>query len=327
MKPPQDAPRSAKFHRQYDRTRGLFEAFEPAEAKSILNTLFSVYPIAFERAENQARIRDAYRDLATPLSLFDLNLMRLFRRSSATKAAICCMPKSGSTFLLNALGKLGAPKLETAYLHTPYANADFVDALSREHEIDELALLILEIRRINWVAHMHTKWTPYTEKVFRSYGVRPIVTYRNIFDCIVSMDDMLMKKQVNGFSMIRLPKGYFAMVEADRLSFLTLYVGPWYIDYIVSWSRCAMPVLHLNYDRDILGFGEETALALRDHLGLKTDLATFLEAFEMDEESREKARFNKGVSGRGDAIPATARQALSKLADVYRDETDFTGLV
>lgn len=327
MKPPADAPRGTKFQRQYSRTRDSFEAFDPAQASAILNTLFSVYPVAFERPENQARIRDAYRSQTNASSLFALNLMRLFRRSNAIKVAICCMPKSGSTFIQTSLARLRGVGLQIGYLHTPYSNADFVDALSREHEIDELALLILEIRRINWVSHMHTKWTPYTEKVFRAYGIKPIITYRNIFDCIVSMDDMLMKKEVAGFPMVRLPKVYFSMSKADRLSFLTLYAGPWYLDYVVSWSRCQLPVLRLQYDRDIVGFGESTARAIRDHIKSEGELSTFLQAFELDEESRRKARFNQGVSGRGDTVPTAARDALRKLAEVYRDEVDFTGLL
>jgi hypothetical protein len=328
MTPPEDAPRGSKFRRQYERTRGYFEAFDPDKAKVILNTLFSVYPIAFERPENQKRVRDAYRDMARPLSLFDLNMMRLSQRSGATKVAICCMPKSGSTFIQTSLSRLDQAKFEIGYLHTPYMSSDFVDGLSREHEIDELALLMLELRRINWVAHMHTKWTPYTEKVFRSYGIRPIITFRNIFDCLVSMDDMLMKRQVDGFPMIRLPKAYLQMAEADRLSFLTAYAGPWYIDYVVSWDRCRLKTLRLDYDRDVLGFGPQTALAIRDHLGLDVDLDTMMTAFDLSDQDRQKtARLNKGISGRGEAIPAAARDGLMRLADVYRDEVDFTGLL
>ncbi len=327
MQFPADAPRSAKFRRQYERTRGYLQSFQPEQAKGILNSLFSVYPVAFDSPEAQARIRETYREGAKQLSLYDLNIMRLFLGSKATKVAICCMPKSSSTFIQTSLRRLEQARFDMVHLHTPYMNPDFVSGLSREHEIDELALLILEQRRVNWVSHMHTKWTPYTEKVFRAYGIRPIITYRNIFDCLVSMDDMLMKREVDGFPMVRLPRSYLTLPEADRLSFLTLYAGPWYIDYVVSWSRCRLPTLRLDYDRDVIGFGTRTAVALRDHIGLDIDIDTFAKAFELDEEARKTDRFNKGVSGRGESIPQTARDGLRRLADVYRDEVDFSGLL
>lgn len=315
-----------KFKRQYEWSRKLIKEATAENYKALLNTLYYVYPIAFEKPSFQDAIRKKYTPYATSFDLFSLNMARLFRRSNAIKIAICCMPKSGSTYLLTSLKRVEELDFNTIYLQTPYMNIDFIEALSREHEIDELSLLIHEMRGVNWVSHMHTKWTPYTEKVFRANGIRPIVTYRNIFDCLVSMDDMLMKGEVAGFPMIRLPRNYRSLPDAERLCFLTDYVGPWYLDYVVSWSRAGMETLKLHYDEDILGFGPDTAHRIHTFIGdeaLSLDMIT--SAFELrDDKAKRSARMNKGVSGRGEKIPIAARERLRALIWPYRDEVDFS---
>jgi hypothetical protein len=314
-----------KFQRQYEWSRKL--AKEPAgdNYKALLNTLYYVYPIAFEKPDFQEEIRKKYAPHITKFDLFSLNMARLFRRSDAIKIAICCMPKSGSTYLLTSLKRVKELEFQTIYLQTPYMNIDFIEALSREHEVDELSLLIHEMRGFNWVSHMHTKWTPYTEKIFKANKIKPVVTFRNIFDCLVSMDDMLMSGEVAGFPMIRLPGNYRRLAEAERLAFLTDYVGSWYLDYVVSWSRAGMDTLKLHYEDDILGFDLSTATKIRDFIGKGLSLDTIIDAFQLaDEKAKRSARVNKGISGRGEKIPQAARERLKGLTWPYRDEVDFS---
>jgi len=321
---------NAKFIRQYRRTRELLKEMTDENYKAVLNTLYYIYPIAFEKPNIQQFIRQKFAKYRSPDSdLFSLNMARLYRRNNSLKVAICCMPKSGSTYLVTSLTQIPDMKLEMIYLQTPYMNVDFIDALSREHEIDELALLMHEIRGRNWVSQMHVKWTRYTERVFEANGIRPIVTFRNIFDCIVSMDDMLMKGEVDGFPMIRLPQGFKKMADADRLGFLAEYVGPWYIDYVVSWHRAQIDNLKLYYEKDIIGFNTDTAAKILKFIG-KDDLApdVVAKAFELkDEKKKKSSRINKGVAGRGEKIPLASRERLRSLARPYEKEVDFTGLL
>jgi hypothetical protein len=319
-------PINQKFKRQYEWSRKLIRESNSDNYKALLNTLYYVYPISFEKPSFQEEIRKRYSQYQSSFDLFSLNMARLFRRSNALKIAICCMPKSGSTYLLTSLKRIKELDFNTIYLQTPYMNIDFVEALSREHEVDELSLLMHEMRGVNWLSHMHTKCTAYTEKVFRAHGIKPIVSFRNIFDCLVSMDDMLMKGEVAGFPMIRLPKNYRNLPEGDRLAFMTDYVGPWYIDYVVSWSRAEMDTLKLHYDDDILGFDIDTATKLRDFIGRETlSMETIVEAFQLaDDKAKKSARMNKGVSGRGEKIPQAARERLKALTWPYRDEVDFS---
>lgn len=321
---------NSKFTRNYERSRGYLKELDKYGPKLVLNTLYNIYPVAFEAPQAQQAIRKVFQAFrGGELDLFKLNLARLFRRSSARKVAICCMPKSGSTFLQHSLTRLPKVDFGIRYLQSPYMNPDFVESLCREHEIDELALLSLEMSSGNWVSHMHTKWTPYTEKIFRAFGIKPIVTYRNIFDCLVSMDDMIMAGQVGGFPMIRPPLRYREMPQDERLELLCGMAGPWYLDYAVSWSRTKMDVLRLHYDDDIRGFGEVTAEKLRQFLGLEDiPREEFLRAFELTDDAGKKlVRLNKGVSGRGEVIPAAARERLRALSKPYEAEVDFSRLL
>lgn len=263
------------------------------------------------------------------ISIFDINLTRLFRRSSARKIALCCMPKSGSTHILTALQRIPGMDLGITYLHTPYKNPDFVEALAAEHEIDELSLLMLEMRGANWISHMHTKWTPYTERMFKAYNIKPIVVFRNIFDAIVSLDDMFMAEKVSAFPMIRVPKRYFNLPQPERLTYLCDYAGPWYLDYVASWARMRGEHLRLNYEDDVLGFGPETMTRLRNFLGIEhvTD-AEMATAFDLkDDTLKNRARLNKGVAGRGELIPVEARDRLRKLSTLHEGEVDFSRLL
>ena len=316
--------KGSKFQRQYDRSRDYLGQIKQLGPQRVLNSLYAVFPIAFEKPEIARKVSTLFANHDRTIDLYGLNLTRLHRRSQASKIALCCMPKSGSTFIQTSLQALPKANFQLAYLHSPYMNADFVGAHSREHEIDELALTITEIRGLNYVSQMHTKWSEYTEACFAAYGIKPIITYRNVFDCIVSLDDMLRQGKAEGFPMIRLPDNYRSIPDAERLAFLCLYVGPWYLDYIVSWSRAGLPLLRLDYDEDIKNFDQGTAEKIRDFLAIDgLSIEDFLTAFTLTDERRKDIRLNKGINGRGTAIPRAARDQLRALAAIYQPTVDF----
>jgi hypothetical protein len=319
-----------KFSRTYDNSRATLDQIGELGESAVLNTIYDAYPVEFDTPEMRTRILATFRDKRPMPSTFTVNLMRLFCRNPSPKAALCSMPKSGSTFILNGLTQLPEKhRFRPGYLYAPYKNPDIVGALACEHEIDELALLFLEMRSGSWVSHMHTKWTRYTERMLRAHRIRPIVTYRNIFDCIVSMDDMFMRREVDGFSMLRLPARYHDMATDDRLTLLCQFAGPWYVDFAVSWSRAKGEVLRLDYDDDVLGFSEATAKALIAFLKLEgVSTATMMEAFALkDEATKSRVRLNKGISGRGETIPPAAREMVKAMIKPFDGEVDFSRLV
>lgn len=318
-----------KKRRNLERSRALLDQVSEENRAAVLNSIYSVSPVDFDPPELRRRIRETFPAGDTPLSLATLNLMRLYRKSAARKIAICGMPKSGSTFILTSLRRLKALDFKLGYLHVPYDNPSFVDAVECENEIDEMALLRLEILGRNTLAHIHTKCSPYTEKLLATHGYRPVIVQRNIFDCVVSMDDMLRRGHVPGFGMVHPPRDYHALPRETRLAFLCSYVGPWYIDFAVTWARTRLTPLFLDYETDIRGFDRASGETIRAALGLEeVPLDDFIDAFDLRDDQRKRhARFNEGASGRGQMIPRSARENIYRLADLYSGEVDFSGLL
>lgn len=306
----------------------MLSAVTTGNRNSVLNAIYSISPAAFDPPKVQKKLRSVFPSTGTH-GLATLNLLRLHRRSNAHKIAVCCMPKSGSSFILSSLKRLEALDFYVAYLHVPYQNPTFVDAVECENEIDEMALLRIELLGMNTLAHTHTKCAPYTEKLLAAHRYKAVVVQRNIFDCIVSMDDMIVKGLVPGFGMFHPPTNYAAMPREERISFLCQYVGPWYIDFVVTWARSRIKPLFLHYDDDVRGFDETTAQKIQTYLGLdQVSQADFKQAFQLSApEDKKQARLNVGVSGRGQDIPQIARDNIRRLADVYAHEADFTGLL
>ena len=316
--------------RNLKRTRALLDTLTDLNRKSVLNALYSVSPVAWDTKAIKDQVYRQYPpDQPSVLNLFTLNMMRLYRRNPAYKVVICCMPKSGSTFLLTSLLRLEVMKFELSYLHVPYENPSFVEAELCENELDEMALLHSEMMGGNRLAHLHMKSSPYSDNMLGVYGYRPIVMRRNIFDCIVSMDDMICKGLIPGFAMARPPLKYKSMNTTDRLDYLCRMVGPWYIDFWVSWTRSKLNPLFLSYEHDVLGFDEGTAERLREFLDMGAiPLADFMQAFKLENDmDRSKARLNVGKTGRGMMIPKKARDTVHKLAKAHAGEVDFTGLL
>ena len=330
MDQPVDRPRvsGAKFRRQYDRTRQMLERAE-APTPGLLNSLNYVLPLSFDTRPVRRRAAGLFGREERQLDLYTLNLAREYRRSRARKVAICCMPKSGSTYLLTSLERIKALGLSLVYLYTPYMNPDFVEALPCEQEIDEIAVLVHELVGRPYIAHMHIKCSGYTERMLLSRNIQPIVVYRNIFDCIVSLDDMIMRGELADFPMVRLPARYRSASPADRLSFLCHQAGPWYIDFVVSWRRCRINRLELSYAEDVENVSQATVKKILSYLGADVPLQEAWTAFSLrdEEDRRRRARFNVGKTGRGQAIPYEARRSLHANAEMHADEIDFSGLL
>ncbi|MDZ4057490.1 MAG: hypothetical protein U1D69_11120, partial [Polynucleobacter sp.] len=200
-------------------------------------------------------VADAERDLLT--------LRQLAAQMDGRRIAIFAMPKSGSSFVRSAIGR--AAKLPTVTLTSIPADggniASYLGINGREQEIDELALILQTHRNSgNWVAHHHTRFTPYLARQLAFFKVTPVVVVRNILDAIVSMDDMIMSARRSGDWAIdtphALPLDYPELDRDTRLMLLARDFGIWLIKFLVSWKRAiearfAFPLI-ISYEEDVL---------------------------------------------------------------------------
>ena len=84
------------------------------------------------------------------------------------------------------------------------------------------------------------------------------------------------------------------------------------------------PHLKLYYEEDVLDFGPATMGKLRDFLGVSATDEEMAQAFAVTEDVKSRSRWNQGVAGRGDRIPAEARERLRQLSRIYEKEVDFS---
>lgn len=281
------------------------------------------------------------REIAVNLDIFADAVMRA--KLAATRARqlnvlVACAPKSASTFIQDALCK--ALALPSGGLFTATIDAgsgSMLGANLKEQEPDELALIRAGLNRRGYVAQHHMRCSPYAARQLSFYNIRPIVTYRNILDTVVSMDDMVMEWRAHGASASAnffndgLPGSYQSLPREDRLMILAQRWTAWLVQFYVTWRKCEkmglIKPLFVSYEEDFLGDKQLLATRIASHLGADmAATARLTEAFG-DRSNAGAKRLNKGVAGRGKDVPEKVRAQVLRIAHFYRDEEDISPLV
>ena len=281
----------------------------------ITNPFLSIDFNALVQLEAQQQAREATRNISI--------LRQLAGKLSGIKVAIFCMLKSGSSFTQSAI-RAGL-NLPFFHLTSCSINPSLAGMNGREQELDELAIMFAVFNgKGNFIAQHHTCFTPYLGRQLAFYGILPIVTIRNVFDAIVSYDDMVMNEcddpQIglyDGWAM--LPRNYPVMDKPDRLRLISQNVGVWLIKFYLSWKRgiyfdmCKPLVLH--YEEDILD-RQHFVEKISAYLSLGAETRTVLGNYVLNPNSQE-SRINKGIAGRGAEVPSDAISALIKYAELF----------
>jgi hypothetical protein len=273
---------------------------------------------------------DAIRRIARPEMLGDLVALRdAATRSRAPKYAVFCMPKSGSSFIQSALQhSLQLPFVSLTSFTNPGASSAF-GMNGREQELDELAVMKAVLQNpAGFVAQHHTRCTLYLASQMQLFGIRPIVTIRNILDCIVSFDDMMLQWRADQGDVrldpqFALPLDYERRPPEARYTLLAHGFGIWLINFYLSWRRgirqgSADPLL-IRYEDDVLE-PDRLIEVLSRHLDLDPVQRARLGAF-VERPDRERARLNVGRKGRGEALlPEHLKAFLADHVAMFADE-------
>lgn len=315
-------------------------------AEKCMNFLYTFPPVnAFELASflnlhNPLFLPDIPDDFVENISInaadFSEEILRMkitAAHKSDIKILIACAPKSASTFLWQVL--LNGLNLPAGYLTVPHNAPHFLGSNLREEVFDELAILRAIICQNGFVCHHHMQMNLYGAELIQNYDIKPIVTYRNIFDSIISMDDMRIKERPLGAKAAyyfddRLPSNYNDLDKDDRLMLIAQTTGAWLIQFYLSWKMCErvgyVKPLWISYDNDILGDKQQLAIRIASFLGNdQIDLDKLFAAFSHD--PKKVARFNKGVAGRGKDVPDKVREFLWSLASPYENDVDLSELM
>lgn len=320
------------------RTEGFlnFEAIENyiatdgTKTKVDLNTIGSAL---LENSSLKLKQADMKRLGINPSSSPLINLIHAKEaaKQRGPNVYIACMPKSGSSFLANSISK-GLNHSFSIITSSRSKNPSHFGINPREQELCELAIVkkLITNKKDSLVAQHHTKASPYTTQILSAYNFRIIVIVRNIFDLIVSADDMWMKWDMsnpynNGPNI--LPLNFNEMKLENRYKILAYSLGIWCIQFYASWMRqkkMGTTFLEVNYDTDIaLDSGDKVILSEKIENFLKLtseDSKKLNKVLTSDGFDQKLSRYNNGITKRGKKIPASIRRFLIGYAKMFSDE-------
>jgi hypothetical protein len=246
-----------------------------------------------------------------PASLLGDAVARLARRPGR-HGLVACFPKSGSTYTVDVIRRLLSIRSPFFYRASGY----------EEQNLDERKL-----RKHLWhdtVTQQHVPGTPGNLRILEKYGVRTVVLVRNLFDVCVSLYDHF-HGESEACGEAYLNRDFFGLAEEEQRAAIIDLVIPWYFKFYVSWwdasAAGAVPILWVRYE-ELIDDKESTFRRMLDHFGWPCDLARLRRL--LDEKPGEGTRFNRGVSGRGQALLSRdERQRIRRLCAHY-PSVDFS---
>lgn len=252
-------------------------------------------------------------------------------RTQAPRQVVFCMPKSGSSFVQSAIQHaFQTPFVSLTSVGSPGQSSLF-GMNSREQELDEWAILkAIHTTPRGFVSQHHTRYSSYLALQLRLYQLAPIVTVRNLLDCIVSFDDMMLdwRRGKSGTvwlsdAQFALPLNYPQLEPTRRYELLAHSLGVWLIAFYLSWSRgvrqgIISPIL-IRYEEDVLD-GERLIKRLAGGLAMTEEQVARLRDYVANPD-RERSRFNVGIEGRGRAaVPESAKSFLRSHLNLFAEE-------
>lgn len=219
---------------------------------------------------------------------------------------IACLPKSGSSFLRNALLQLTG--FRDTYLF--YAGAP------NEHDLYLPSLL--EFATVPTVTQQHARASEANVHLMQGFGLRPVVLVRNLFDALVSLDDFYHAGA--SFSTFFFPD-YLRLSPEERMDLIVDHVAPWYLQFYASWVRVEqerrLPLLWLTYE-EMIADKAGTLRRLCAFWNLPVDEAKLTAALGHVETDRKATRFNQGVTGRGQLrLSPAQRERILRLTSSF----------
>lgn len=243
---------------------------------------------------------------------------------------IACFPKSGSTFVSAAISKLPgyerANFTEWVGMLPDIALSDIPLSSRREQELSHF---MIELSRgKDAVAQHHVKASAFTLHLIRRHQIATIVLVRNIFDCVVSFADHLMRESPE-VPWIYLDESIRQKSDQFRYDAIVDLVCPWYIDFYVSWVKNRPQDIHRYEDVVVAGpaalhdMFAKAQITVRDGTGTRPVSLRDVEAAVPATKS-ESTRLNVGVAGRGEQLLSPQNKAhLRRLASHHAD-VDFS---
>lgn len=218
------------------------------------------------------------------------------------------MPKSGNTFLSEAIARL--PGFKRVYL--------VPDHDRREQELSRSITAWWAEQDTNWVAPQHTRMSLVTAKLLSEFNIRPIFLVRNLFDVVPSLLDHH-RKEGTIYPMAYAPDEIVDWSFDRAAMFVAKMVMPWYFNFYVSWQSYSDKLM-VRYE-DFIATPERTLSRIADFAGFEASEEEI--GFALVSGAQASPRRNTVVGGRGGSLPPEVRQVIEDMATFY-PEVDFS---
>ncbi|MBI2889845.1 MAG: sulfotransferase domain-containing protein [Nitrospirae bacterium] len=231
---------------------------------------------------------------------------------------VAAPPRSGSTFLSNVLSRVtGLPYVRLCSAYS-----------TNEHDLYLPALYVMN--RVGCVSQMHMKGTFHNAALARAFDVRLILLVRRLADCLVSLREDLRKKEklqgfgngAEGFSFIWQDDDLARLDDPSLLDALIDLAAPWYVNYLVSWSRLVgqglVQARWVQYEK-LMADPRGVVLGLLDSAGVPAQVDRLEAAVRAKYET-----FHIGRAGRGEETMSEAQASRLRRLIVYYPGVDFS---
>ncbi len=250
-----------------------------------------------------------------PEGLYDF----VAERGEQPMIVVACAPRTGSTFLTNVLCQLTGLKYQR--LCSAYS--------TNEHDLYLPALCLMN--PVGCVSQLHMKGTYHNAALLKTFGIRPVILVRNIYDILVSLMGDVRRKEdlpgfgtgLNGYSFIWLEHQLVHNDDERLLDALIDLALPWYVNFYVSWQRLcqqgAVDAKWVTYE-EMMADKPGTLQSILEFVGAR-------QVVPMSEEilGRKFFTFNQGRSGRGHELLSEAQKARVRRQFSYYPDVDLSG--
>jgi tetratricopeptide (TPR) repeat protein len=230
----------------------------------------------------------------------------------APRILLASQPKSGSTFLHNVLQEITGWRDVYFCHHTELASQDLFYPT------------LLEFAQTPTVSHQHIRATEANVQLMQAFAIRPVILVRNLYDVVLSLRDYFTGGAIRG-TLFNVDAWMHSTPERQADQIIDLVV-PWHLEFLASWQRAdrdgRLPVLWMRYE-EMLADKPAAVRRILEWQGLKAEDERIAAAVAKVEQSPEKNRFNKGVSGRGrEGLTVEQKERIRRMM-AYYPEADF----
>jgi hypothetical protein len=217
---------------------------------------------------------------------------------------LTAMPKSGSTFLSNALSEATGFRRVFLGLGVDHIGVDYV-----EQELSPVRLV--RYSHLAYITHQHVRNSLWTQRAIRHYGLTPVVLVRDLFDVVISLRDYI-RNEVHRVPMAFFTKAHATLPDQTLEEMIVRLAMPWYVNFYAGW-RMDDQAMFIDYS-DLMASPIDVILSILDKIRINRDRADIAGVLKR---VGSYIRPNVGVEGRGQSLSAETRSALLHLLDFY----------